>query len=234
MNVLDIKYSKAKQADLQDFPLFVFKSTPDTLGHLFHLFIKRLLDIVVSSVILVMFMPLFMTIAIIIKMTSEGPVLYRQVRCGLYGKKFMFYKFRTMINDAEARQKELLKYNEMKGPVFKMTNDPRVTGVGKWLRKFSIDELPQLWNVLKGDMSLVGPRPPLPSEVENYKNWQMRRLSIHPGITCLWQVSGRSSVSNFKEWVRLDLEYIDNRSLGLDFKILFKTIPAVILGVGAK
>jgi exopolysaccharide biosynthesis polyprenyl glycosylphosphotransferase len=231
VNLLDIKYSKAKQTYLRSFPQLVFKSTSDTLGHLF---IKRLLDIVVSAVVLVMLTPLFMTIAAIIKMTSEGPVLYRQVRCSLHGKKFMFYKFRTMVNDAEARQKELLKYNEMNGPVFKMTNDPRVTGVGKWLRKFSIDELPQLWNVLKGDMSLVGPRPPLPSEVENYDNWQMRRLSIHPGITCLWQVSGRSSISDFKEWVRLDLEYIDNRSLGLDFKILFKTIPAVLLGVGAK
>ena len=139
-----------------------------------------------------------------------------------------------MIKDAESKLKDLLIYNEMSGPVFKMTNDPRVTGIGKWLRKFSIDELPQLWNVLKGDMSLVGPRPPLPSEVENYDNWQRRRLSMRPGITCLWQISGRNKIVDFKDWMKLDLEYIDNWSLGLDMKILFKTLPVVILGTGAK
>ena len=136
--------------------------------------------------------------------------------------------------NAEFKLKELMKYNEMEGPVFKMTNDPRVIKTGKWLRKTSLDELPQLWNVFKGDMSLVGPRPPLPSEVANYDNWQRRRLSMRPGITCLWQASGRSQIADFKEWMKLDLEYIDNWSLGLDFKILFKTIPVVLFGIGAK
>jgi lipopolysaccharide/colanic/teichoic acid biosynthesis glycosyltransferase len=139
-----------------------------------------------------------------------------------------------MINDAESKLNDILKYNEMDGPVFKMTNDPRITKAGKWLRKFSIDELPQIWNVFKGDMSLVGPRPPLPSEVKNYDNWQRRRLSMRPGITCLWQVSGRNKITDFKEWMRLDLEYIDNWSLWLDFKILFQTIPTVLFGIGAK
>jgi len=152
----------------------------------------------------------------------------------LYGRKFIFYKFRTMVVDAEAKLKDLLKYNEMVGPVFKMTDDPRITKTGKWLRKFSLDELPQLWNVFKGDMSLVGPRPPLPHEVEKYDAWQRRRLSMRPGITCLWQMSGRNKIIDFKEWMKLDLEYIDNWSLWLDFKILFKTIPVVLLGIGAK
>jgi lipopolysaccharide/colanic/teichoic acid biosynthesis glycosyltransferase len=139
-----------------------------------------------------------------------------------------------MVKDAEDRLKDLLQYNEMSGPVFKMTNDPRVTRVGKWLRKFSIDELPQLWNVFKGDMSLVGPRPPLPDEVENYTAWQRRKLSMRPGITCLWQARGRSKIADFNEWMRLDLEYIDNWSLWLDFKIILQTIPVVLLGIGAK
>ena len=231
VNLFDLKFSRAKQTDLQGFPLLAFESTPEKLGHLF---IKRLFDFITSGVALVILAPVFITIAVIIKMTSEGPVFYKQLRCGLYGRKFNFYKFRTMIKDAESKLKDLLIYNEMSGPVFKMTNDPRVTGIGKWLRKFSIDELPQLWNVLKGDMSLVGPRPPLPSEVENYDNWQRRRLSMRPGITCLWQISGRNKIVDFKDWMKLDLEYIDNWSLGLDMKILFKTLPVVILGTGAK
>ena len=139
-----------------------------------------------------------------------------------------------MIADAESKLKGLMKYNEMEGPVFKMQDDPRITPLGKWLRKFSIDELPQLWNVFKGDMSLVGPRPPIPHEVVNYDIWQRRRLSMRPGITCLWQASGRSTIVNFSEWMKLDLEYIDNWSLALDIKILFKTIPVVLFGIGAK
>jgi lipopolysaccharide/colanic/teichoic acid biosynthesis glycosyltransferase len=179
-------------------------------------------------------MPVFVIIAILIKISSGGPIFFKQLRCGLYGRKFVFYKFRTMIADAESKLKDLAKYNEMNGPVFKMTNDPRITRVGKWLRKFSIDELPQLWNVFKGDMSLVGPRPPLPSEVEQYDIWQRRRLSMRPGITCLWQARGRNKITDFTEWMRLDLEYIDTWSLLLDFKILIKTIPVVLFGTGAK
>jgi exopolysaccharide biosynthesis polyprenyl glycosylphosphotransferase len=231
VNLFDLKFSRAKQTDLHGFPLLAFESTPEKLGHLF---IKRLFDFIASGIALVILAPVFLIIAIIIKVTSEGPVFYKQLRCGLYGRKFMFYKFRTMIKDAESQLKDLLKYNEMSGPVFKMTNDPRVTTIGNLLRKFSFDEMPQLWNVLKGDMSLVGPRPPLPSEVENYDNWQRRRLSMRPGLTCLWQISGRNEIVDFKEWMKLDLEYIDNWSLGLDLKILFKTFPVVILGTGAK
>lgn len=139
-----------------------------------------------------------------------------------------------MIQDAESKQNDLLGYNEMDGPVFKMKDDPRITKAGKFLRKFSIDELPQFWNVLTGDMSLVGPRPPLPSEVSKYKPWQRRRLSMRPGITCLWQAYGRNNIKDFNEWMKLDLEYIDNWSLFLDYKILLKTIPVVLFGIGAK
>lgn len=231
VNLFDLKFSRAKQTDLQGFPLLVFESTPDRLGHLF---IKRLIDFTASGIALVVLVPVFIVLAILIKMTSQGPVYFKQPRCGLYGRQFILFKFRTMVFDAESKLKDILKYNEMDGPVFKMANDPRITKVGKWLRKFSLDELPQLWNVFKGDMSLVGPRPPLPSEVQNYDNWQRRRLSMRPGITCLWQASGRSKINDFREWMKLDIEYIDNWSLGLDFKILFKTIPVVLLGIGAK
>lgn len=231
VNLFDFKFSEAKQTDLQGFPLLVFERTPQRLGLLF---LKRIFDFTASGIALIALSPLFLTVAVLIKTTSEGPVFFKQHRCGLYGRKFMFYKFRTMVVDAETKLKDILQYNEMEGPVFKMTNDPRVTKIGRWLRKFSIDELPQLWNVFKGDMSLVGPRPPLPREVENYDNWQRRKLSMRPGITCLWQASGRNKIADFKEWMRLDLEYIDNWSLALDFKILFKTIPVVLFGVGAK
>ncbi|MEW6601332.1 MAG: sugar transferase [Nitrospirota bacterium] len=231
VNLFDLKFSRAKQTDLQGFPLLVFESTPEKLGHLF---IKRVIDFVASGIALVLLAPVFLFIAILVKTTSKGPVLFRQPRCGLYGRQFVLYKFRTMINNAEAKLKDILKYNEMDGPVFKMANDPRVTGIGKWLRKSSLDELPQLWNVFKGDMSLVGPRPPIPSEVQNYDNWQRRRLSMRPGITCLWQASGRNKITDFKEWMKLDLEYIDNWSLWLDIKILIRTIPVVLMGVGAK
>ncbi len=231
VNLFDLKFSRAKQTDLHGFPLLVFESTPEKLGHLFT---KRLIDFSASAIALAILTPLFIVIAILIKTTSRGPVFFKQFRCGLYGRQFVLYKFRTMVFDAESKLKDILKYNEMDGPVFKMTNDPRITRIGKWLRKSSVDELPQLWNVFKGDMSLVGPRPPIPLEVENYDNWQRRRLSMRPGITCLWQASGRNRITDFKEWMRLDLEYIDNWSLTLDFKILFKTIPIVLFGIGAK
>jgi len=231
VNLFDFKFSKATQTDLQGFPLLVFERAPQKLGLMF---VKRMLDFTASGIALILLLPLFTVVALLIKISSNGPIFFKQFRCGLYGRKFVFYKFRTMVVDAESKLEGLLKYNEMAGPVFKMTDDPRVTKIGKLLRKFSIDELPQLWNVFIGDMSLVGPRPPLPREVENYDNWQRRRLSMRPGITCLWQIGGRYEIADFKEWMKLDLEYIDKWSLGLDFKILFKTISVVLSGTGAR
>jgi exopolysaccharide biosynthesis polyprenyl glycosylphosphotransferase len=179
-----------------------------------------------------LFSPLFLFITFLIRLDSPGSVLYRQVRCGLNGRRFFLYKFRSMFESAEEDKRELMRFNMMNGPVFKMKNDPRITRVGRLLRKTSLDELPQLFNVLRGNMSLVGPRPLPVEEVEKFKGWEKRRLSMKPGITGLWQVSGRNQI-DFQDWVKLDLEYIDNWSLWLDFKILLKTIPAVLLGKGA-
>jgi exopolysaccharide biosynthesis polyprenyl glycosylphosphotransferase len=231
MDLFKPRLSKARFSYLDNFPILTFESTPNKLVHLF---IKRLFDIFISALILFLLSPVFMIASVLIKLTSNGPVFFKQQRCSLYGRTFTIYKFRTMVKNAESVQQELLAYNEMKGPVFKMKNDPRVTKIGKFLRKFSIDELPQLLNVLKGDMSLVGPRPPIPAEVCKYEPWQRRRLSMRPGITCLWQVCGRNNITDFDEWMRLDLEYIDNWSLFLDYKILLKTIPTVLFGIGAK
>jgi lipopolysaccharide/colanic/teichoic acid biosynthesis glycosyltransferase len=176
-----------------------------------------------------------LAIALLIKLTSPGPVLFRQQRSGLNGRPFCIYKFRTMMTNAEQVKHELAAMNEMTGPVFKITNDPRVTPVGKWLRKFSLDEFPQLFNVLRGEMSLVGPRPLPVDEVRRFNDLaHRRRLSVKPGLTCLWQVSGRNKISDFKEWVRLDLEYIDNWSIWLDLQILLRTVPVVLAGTGAK
>jgi len=178
---------------------------------------------------------LLVIVAILIKLTSPGPVFFRQQRSGLNGAPFTLYKFRTMVTNAEQLKHELAAMNEMNGPVFKVTGDPRITPIGKFLRKFSLDELPQLYNVLRGEMSLVGPRPLPVDEVKRFYDLaHRRRLSIKPGITCLWQISGRNNVSDFKDWVRLDLEYIDHWSLWLDLKILWRTLPAVLAGTGAK
>jgi len=196
------------------------------------LVVKRAIDVVVSGSLLLLAAPLIALAAISIKRTSKGPILFRQVRCGLNGHRFEMLKLRTMVVDAEARRADLLSLNEMDGPVFKVRNDPRVTPVGRALRRWSIDELPQLWNVLHGDMSLVGPRPPIPSEVHEYETSDRRRLSMRPGLTCLWQVGGRNSIG-FAQWVKLDLQYIDTWSLSEDFKILLKTLPAVIRGTGS-
>jgi len=195
------------------------------------LLIKSAFDYVAGAIGFVLVLPLLLVIALSIKMTSKGPVFFKQERCGLNGRRFQLYKFRTMVENAEALQETLKSQNEMKGPVFKITNDPRITPVGKILRKLSLDELPQIINVLKGEMSLVGPRPPIPSEVEEYDPWQRRRLSMKPGITCIWQVSGRNKI-DFAEWMKMDLEYIDKWSLWLDFKLLLKTIPAVLMATG--
>jgi len=188
--------------------------------------------VTVASLGLLLFAPFLPLLALAIKLDSPGPVFFRQWRCGLRGRRFVLYKLRTMVEDAEAQREKLMHLNVMDGPAFKVPHDPRVTRVGRWLRRFSLDEVPQLWNVLKGDMSLVGPRPPLPEEVAQYAPWQRRRLAMKPGLTCLWQISGRSNLP-FSQWMALDLAYIDSWSLGLDLKILAKTIPAVLRGQGA-
>ena len=195
--------------------------------------IKDMLDRFLAFIGLIIIAPVMFMSALLIKFTSRGPVIFRQQRFGLNGRKFTLYKFRTMVPDAEKLKKELMHLNEVTGAAFKMSGDPRITRVGKFLRKTSIDELPQLFNVLRGEMSLVGPRPPLAEEVARYDRWQRRKLSVKPGLTCLWQISGRSNVS-FEEWMKLDLEYIDNWSLWKDIKILAKTVPAVLKGSGAK
>jgi lipopolysaccharide/colanic/teichoic acid biosynthesis glycosyltransferase len=196
------------------------------------LFVKRALDVAVSALLLVALAPLLALVALAVKLSSPGPVLYRWHVVGEKGREFTGYKFRTMVANADALKAALLAQNEMRGPVFKMADDPRITPVGRVLRKYSLDELPQLWSVLKGDMSLVGPRPAFRSELERYEFWQMRKLSTRPGITCLWQVRGRNAITDFDEWVRLDLEYIDTWSLWLDCKILARTAWAVVAGTG--
>ena len=215
---------------LENVPVITFSSAPE---HAPSLLIKRILDITVSAVLLILTLPFMVFFGILVKLTSKGPAIYRQVRCGLYGRKFVLYKIRSMRDGAEDVLWEIKHLNEMDGPVFKMRNDPRTTPLGRFLRKSSIDEWPQFWNVLKGDMSLVGPRAPLPEEVREYTRWQRRRLSVKPGITCLWQVSGRNEI-DFHEWMKLDLSYIDNWSLLLDIKILLRTFPVVLFGKGAR
>jgi len=197
------------------------------------LFAKRVLDVFVAAFLLALLSPLLLLVALLVRLTSRGPTIFRQERAGRNGRVFTLYKFRTMVEGAEKDRANLESKNEMEGPVFKIKDDPRVTGLGKFLRRTSIDELPQLWNILKGDMSLVGPRPLPLYEVEKFEPWQRRRMSMRPGITCLWQVSGRSKVVSFTDWMRLDLEYVDHWSLRLDVKILLRTIPAVLGAKGA-
>ena len=196
-------------------------------------FFKRFMDIVLALAAVIVGSPFFLLTALIVKVTSPGPIIFSQIRVGRYGRHFKFYKFRSMYIDAEARKAELLKHNESgDGVIFKMKRDPRITPVGRFIRKFSIDELPQFFNVLLGDMSLVGPRPPLPQEVRAYSLEERKRLNITPGITCLWQVSGRSELP-FQKQMALDKEYIASRSAWKDFVILLKTIPAILTGKGA-
>ncbi len=194
---------------------------------------KRTIDILGSSIGLIVLSPIFIVLALTVRLTSKGPAFFVQKRCGLNGRTFRFYKFRTMVVDAEQRKADLAHLNEMKGPVFKIAKDPRITRVGATLRKYSLDELPQLLNVLKGDMSLVGPRPPLPGEVELYTAHQAQRLSVIPGITGLWQVNGRSEICDFDKWLELDLEYARTWNVGLDLRILLKTVVVVVRARGA-
>lgn len=195
-------------------------------------FLKRCFDITASLFVLVLLVPIIPLIALMIKMDSPGPVFYLQDRVGEGGRLFKFMKFRSMYQRADERRVGLEASNEQTGPVFKMRGDPRITSVGRFLRRSSLDEIPQVLNVLKGNMSIVGPRPPLPSEVERYLPWHRRRLEVKPGITCLWQISGRSQIT-FDEWMRLDMEYLKTRSFGTDLLIFVRTIPAVIARRGA-
>ncbi len=197
-----------------------------------NLFLKRTADFALSILGLVVISPFFAVIALCIKLDSKGPIIIKQRRIGKNGAPFQMFKFRSMVENAESLKTQLEEHNEADGPVFKMKNDPRITRVGRFIRKYSLDELPQLINVVLGQMSLVGPRPPLPQEVERYTDYEWRRLDIRPGITGLWQINGRSDLP-FEEWVKLDLYYIEHWSLGLELKIIFKTIPIVIKGTGA-
>ncbi len=225
---LDLAVSRAEMVD--DAPVVTLRTGAMQGGQVL---VKRAIDIVVSAWLLLLLSPFFALVALLVKLSSPGPVLFVQSRVGLNKRKFRLYKFRTMVVGAEELQKQLEHLNEVSGPVFKIKNDPRITGIGKYLRKASIDELPQLINVLKGDMSLVGPRPMSIRDFELFDEDRLhRRFSVRPGVTCLWQVNGRSSLA-FEKWMQLDMEYIDNWSLWLDFKILAMTLPAVLKGVGA-
>ena len=221
---LNIEDTSRFARDFTD-PVFPCKSVP-------YLFVKRFFDFMIALFVLTLTAPIMLVTAILIKVTSRGPVVFKQVRVGRGGRFFWCYKFRSMCVDAERKKDDLMHLNEASGPVFKIKLDPRVTPIGAFIRKFSIDELPQFFNVLKGDMSVVGPRPPLPKEVELYTAHQRGRLAVLPGLTCLWQIGGRSNVS-FERWVELDLEYIDTMSFASDVKITLLTIPAVIKGSGA-
>lgn len=232
----DFFATKISRTSFDDFfgrPLLIFRTAPELS---WSGLVKQMMDFCGAVVLLVLVGSwLFPLIALVIKLTSPGPVLFRQQRSGMNGAPFTLYKFRTMVTNAEQFKHELEAMNEMNGPVFKVTQDPRVTRFGKFLRRYSLDELPQLWNVLRGEMSLVGPRPLPVDEVRRFHDLaHRRRLSVKPGLTCLWQVSGRNEIADFKDWVRLDLEYIDHWSLWLDVKILLRTVPAVLLASGAK
>jgi exopolysaccharide biosynthesis polyprenyl glycosylphosphotransferase len=212
---------------LNQMPFLTFRNTPDNY---LALKMKSFIDYGLSLFVLIALTPILFIISILI-IKDGGPILFKQKRMGLNGRKFYCYKFRTMVVDAEKIRETLLDQNEQDGPVFKIKNDPRVTPIGRFLRKTSLDELPQFLNVLKGEMSIVGPRPPIPSEVKQYKRWQTRRLSMKPGITCIWQVSGRNNIP-FEQWMKLDMQYIDNWSLKLDLTILLKTVRVVLSGNG--
>jgi exopolysaccharide biosynthesis polyprenyl glycosylphosphotransferase len=214
---------------LADAPLLTFSATPhDEIL----LLLKRSIDFLLAGAALALLSPLMLVVAVVVRISSPGPAIFRQIRCGLNGRRFVVYKFRSMCADAEMLRASVAHLNRKDGAVFKIPDDPRLTAFGRFLRKFSIDEWPQLWNVIKGDMSLVGPRPAIPEEVEQYKRWQRRRLRMRPGLTCLWALAGRDRL-DFETWMKLDMQYIDNWSLSLDWKIILRTIPRVLTGKGA-
>jgi len=226
----NMKIAQTMSSEIEGIPLLGFQTT---VGEEWQLLLKRLFDIIFSALGIIVTVPLFAAVTIIVKWLSPGQAIFKQVRSGLNGREFVMYKFRTMVNGADGKKEKLGSFNEVNGAAFKMHNDPRVTKFGNFLRRTSLDEVPQLFNILRGEMSFVGPRPPVPSEVDKYKVWQRRRLSMKPGLTCLWQANGRNNV-DFDKWMKMDLEYIDNWSLGLDFNILLKTIPAVLFARGAR
>ncbi|MDR1190607.1 MAG: sugar transferase [Verrucomicrobiales bacterium] len=231
-NLFDTNVAHVRVNYFLNHPVLIFRSTPDNS---LQLFIKHLMDRAGALLLLAAGAVPMLIIGVLIKLTSRGPVFFKQQRSGLHGRPFIMYKFRSMVTNAEQLKNELERFNEMSGPVFKVTNDPRVTRLGRFLRRTSLDELPQLLNVLKGEMSLVGPRPlPVYETRAISENAQRRRLSVRPGITCLWQVQGRNELKSFAEWVKLDLQYIDHWNIWLDVKILLKTIPAVLRFHGAK
>jgi exopolysaccharide biosynthesis polyprenyl glycosylphosphotransferase len=228
--MFDLRRARARAEQLDDLPVFTLYTVPLSA---WRGTCKRMIDVTGAAVLLILSSPLMLMIALLIRLTSPGTPLFKQERLGLHKQRFPMFKFRTMVVDAEDRQKEIESFNEAGGPVFKIRNDPRVTPLGRWLRKTSLDELPQLFNVLRGELSLVGPRPLPVRDFERFNEyWFNRRFSVKPGITCIWQVSGRSETS-FDRWIQQDLEYIDNWSLALDLKLLLKTIPAVLRGTGA-
>jgi exopolysaccharide biosynthesis polyprenyl glycosylphosphotransferase len=221
--------SNTVRTQISNYKFLTFINVPHNT---YALGVKKILDIVGSLLAVIFLSPLLITIAVIIKVTSPGPVIYQQPRVGLRGRQFQLYKFRTMVVNADELKKELEDLNEADGPAFKIADDPRVTKVGKFLRKTGLDELPQLFNILKGEMSLIGPRPPLPEETAQYERWQLRRLSVKPGLSCFWQVKPDRNSIKFEKWMELDLAYIDNWSLRLDFVILFKTIKTIFHKTG--
>jgi len=230
-DLFSVGIAKSRLSYFGSMPLIHFETPP---GDRWELSLKRGLDVCFSLILMVLLAPIFLVIALAVRFSSRGPIFFVQRRVGRSGRFFNLYKFRSMVEDAESQLAGLQHQNEMEGPVFKIAADPRITKFGQVLRRYSLDELPQLFNVLKGDMSLVGPRPPVPGEVNLYERRDRRRLSMRPGLTCTWQVNGRNTITDFEDWVKMDLAYIDNWSLALDFALLLKTIPAVLSGHGAR
>lgn len=230
-DLFSLEIFKSDMSYFGNVPLIHYQPSP---GEPTALALKRVIDVIAALAALVLLSPLMLAVAVLIKLDSPGPVFFKQRRVGLNGRLFTLLKFRSMVVDAENLLEDLRERNEMTGPVFKVKNDPRITRIGRFIRRFSVDEFPQFINVLKGDMSLVGPRPPIPEEVSLYERKQRRRLSMRPGLTCIWQVAGRNNIPDFERWAQLDLEYIDRWSIGLDFKLMLKTIPVVLSGIGAR
>lgn len=230
-SIFNIKIARLDSDELFGEPIFILRTGP---SFSWQLFTKGILDRIGGFIFGILSVPIIIIAAIAIKLTSRGPAIYKQKRCGLQGRTFTLYKLRSMYEGSDKQLKDLKEKSIVKGPAFKLDKDPRITPIGRLLRKFSIDEMPQFWNVLAGDMSIIGPRPPLPGEVSQYKGWQRRRLSMRPGISGLWQVSGRSQIVDFDKLAELDLKYIDNWSLWLDFKIFLMTVLIVISTRGAK